>query len=76
MHDVIKVTADDDMDWTILDSVYEDITGETMDSDTKEKIANGWDTAEGFYNENMGEGASQIVMGLVSSASVVAMTLF
>jgi hypothetical protein len=58
-----------------MDEYYEEIMGEPLDEDTKDIITEVGGMAEGFLADN-GNGASQIVMGMLSSASAIAMTLY
>jgi len=74
-HNIVKVTSEDDSEmFAIFDDYYEEIMGEPMDENTKEQVNAVAGIAEGFINDQAG--ATQIVMGLVSSALMIAMTLY
>lgn len=77
-HNVMKVTSggDDSDMFEVFDNYYEEIMGEPLDldDDTKEQISGVVSAAEGFIGDQAG--ASQIVMGLISTASMIAMTLY
>lgn len=75
---VMKVVSGGDSDdsemFDIFDNYYEEIMGEPLDEDTKEQLSGVVSVAEGLIGDQAG--ASQIVMGLISTASMIAMTLY
>jgi hypothetical protein len=75
-HSVMKVVSgsDDSEMFEIFDNYYEEIMGEPLDEDTKEQLSEVVSVAEGLIGDQAG--ASQIVMGLISTASMIAMTLY
>lgn len=66
--------GDDSEMFEIFDNYYEEIMGEPLDEDTKEQLSEVVSVAEGLIGDQAG--ASQIVMGLISTASMIAMTLY